>query len=64
MKKNSRTPGMGRGLLKRTGEGILLYMLLCQAGTLAGYSRGADLKITARIAGGISFLQLSESSSA
>lgn len=51
MKKNSRTPGMGKGLLKRTGEGIFLYMLPCLAGVLTGYSQGADLKITVLIAG-------------
>lgn len=53
MKKNSRTQGMGKGLLKRTGEGIFLYMLPCLIGAALGYSQGEDLRITVLIAGSV-----------
>lgn len=51
MKKNDGILGTGKGILKRTGEGIFLYMLPCLIGAALGYSQGEDLRITVHIAG-------------
>ena len=44
MKKNKE-------ILKQAGVMSFLYLILCLGGAYESYYRGADLKLTARIAG-------------